>query len=170
MLTTVQPWALASSRPLSSRPIRLAIVGPFAFGVGMVNIETEASSGTGGSPLQHSQVTVRLSESRDGPATDKLMNAHGLPVLVVDELDFREFYKNRFAVTQIEFHLAGAADDLLWRNAIDPLGEDTHEIYPSTGNDKSLESVGAQICEQNKADVDPDLLTLALGVGVKLAR
>jgi hypothetical protein len=70
------------------------------------------------------------------------MNSHGLAILVVNELDFRQFDEDRLA-GQFELHLAGAADDLLWRNAIDLLGEDPHEIHAAARNDKRLESYPA---------------------------
>jgi hypothetical protein len=49
--------------------------------------------------------------SGDGSPTDKL-NAHGLAMLVVNELDFPQFHQNRFAIAHLELHLAGAADGL----------------------------------------------------------
>jgi hypothetical protein len=42
--------------------MRLAIVGPLALGVGVVNEEAEASPRGGGRPLQHLHVTVGIAE------------------------------------------------------------------------------------------------------------
>jgi hypothetical protein len=67
--------------------------------------------------LEHLQVAVRVPEGRDGSAADELVNTYRFTLLVVDELDLRQFHEHGFAVAQFEVHLAGAADDLLWWNA-----------------------------------------------------
>ena len=46
------------------------------------------------------------------------------------------------------FILTPAADDLLGRDAVDPLGPRPHELDAAAGDDERLEAVGAQVGEQ----------------------
>ena len=48
----------------------LAIIGPFALGIGMVNIERESWAVSGGGPLEHLQVAVRIAKCRYGATAD----------------------------------------------------------------------------------------------------
>ena len=96
MSTTVQPFVAASSSPLSSRPIvRLPVIGPFAFRVGVMDVEAKARARAAASPLQHLEVAVGIAERRDRPAADVLLDADRLACLVVDEVDLRQLDENR---------------------------------------------------------------------------
>ena len=50
----------------------LAVVGPLARGVGVVNVEAETRARTGGGPLEHLQVAIGIAERGDGTATNVL--------------------------------------------------------------------------------------------------
>ena len=49
------------------------------------------------------------------------LDADGFTVLVVDGINRGQLHEHRFAVAHRKLQLAAAADDLLGRNAIDPL-------------------------------------------------
>ena len=57
--------------------------------------------------------------------------ADGFSLFVVNEVEFAQFHEYGFAVAQLE--LAGAAADLLGRNAIDPLEKDADGGDPASG-------------------------------------
>jgi len=40
--------------------MRLAVVGPFAHGIGVMHIETEARAGSPAGPLKHLQIAIRI--------------------------------------------------------------------------------------------------------------
>ena len=104
MSTTVQPFACASSSALSSRPMGdVAVVGPFALGVGVVDDEAEARRRCRRSVhCEHLQVAVGVAEGGDRAAADVLLDADGLAGLVVDEVDLRQPHEHRLAVAQLE--------------------------------------------------------------------
>jgi len=52
------------------------------------------------------------------------------------------------AVAQFEPHVCRAADDLLWRDAIDFVREGAHELDAAAGNDERLEAVRRADTEQ----------------------
>ena len=72
----------------------------------------------------------------------------GLPSLSSMKSSLRQLHQDGLAVAQLELQLAGAADDLLGRNAVDPLGPRPHELDAAAGDDERLEAVGAQVGEQ----------------------
>src|SRR5260221_2715716 len=127
---------------------RFAVVGPFAAGVVVVNVEAETRALAGGGPLQHLQVAVRIAERRDGPAADEFLDAEGFALLVVDEIHRGQLHDDGLAFAHLELLLARAADDLLGRNAVDLLGEGADELHAAAGDDEGLEAVRAQIGEQ----------------------
>ena len=91
MLTTVQLFATAIVQRLVERAdVRVAIVGPLALGVGVVD---EQRRRRGPLPAavhcEHLQVAVGVAEGRDRPAADEVLDPDGLAVLVVDEVDAR---------------------------------------------------------------------------------
>lgn len=81
----------------------------------MVDVEAEARAAAGGRPLEHLQVAIGVAECGNGAAADVLLDGDGLAVLVVEEMQFREFQEDGLAVAQLELLLAAAADDLLGR-------------------------------------------------------
>src|ERR1700704_2614908 len=66
---------------------RVAVIGPFAHGVGVVDEAHEAGAAPRRGPFQHLLVAVGISEREDGTAADEAVDALGLSRLVVDELD-----------------------------------------------------------------------------------
>src|SRR5690349_7264977 len=62
---------------------RLAVVGPLALGVRMVNEPHEAGAVAGGGPLEHLLIAVRVAEREDRAAADESLDADGLAGLVV---------------------------------------------------------------------------------------
>ena len=79
MLTTVQPLRLRLvERLVELADVRLAVVGPLALGVGVVDEEAEARAAAGGGPLQHLQVAVGVAEGGDRAAADVRLDADRL--------------------------------------------------------------------------------------------
>src|SRR5215510_2034912 len=102
------------------------------------------------SPLQHLQVSVRVAESENRPPPDKFVDGHGLADFVVDEIDLRQPYQHRLAISHLKLGLNGAANDLLGRNAIDLFCPRTHKLDSTPRYDIGLETVGAQIRQEFK--------------------
>ena len=98
----------------------LAVVGVFAFRIGMVHDQAEARAAAERGLLQHLEIAVGVAERRDRPAADVLVDADRLAGLVVDEIDLRQPEQHRLAVLHLEPRLDRGADDLLGRNAVDP--------------------------------------------------
>ena len=83
--------------------VGLAIVGPLAFGIRVMNVKTEPGSFAGSRPLEHLQVAVRVPKRRDGTAANVLINGDRLTLLVINEIDLRQPHKNRSSVPQFIF-------------------------------------------------------------------
>src|SRR5262245_6164667 len=81
---------------------RLAIVRPLALGVRVMDDAHEPRTGTGGRPLQHLVIAVRVAEREYGTMTDELVDAGGLAWAVVDEIDLRQAHQRGFAVLHLE--------------------------------------------------------------------
>src|SRR5262245_28974045 len=114
----------------------------------MVNIEAEPRPTAGGCPLEHLQVTIRIAERGEGTPANMHLDADGLALPVVNEVDFRQTHKYRLPVLQLELCPDAGANHLLRRDAINPFAEDAHELDPAGGNDERLKSVRAQVGEQ----------------------
>ena len=74
--------------------MRLAVVGPFARGIGVMHIETEARAGSPAGPLEHLQVehlqvAIRIAERRDRTVADVGLYGDGFTRLVVKEMQLR---------------------------------------------------------------------------------
>ena len=69
--------------------VRVAVVGPFALVVRVVDDHSKARSLASCGPLQHLKVTIGIAEGRDGAQTDELVNTNRLSRPVVDEVDLR---------------------------------------------------------------------------------
>jgi hypothetical protein len=67
--------------------VGLAIVGPFALGVGVVHDAHETRAGTRRRVLQHLVVAIRVAEREDRPLADEAVDADRLAGAVVDVLD-----------------------------------------------------------------------------------
>ena len=72
----------------------------------------------------------------------------GLPVLVINEVDFREAQEHRLAIAHFIFRLDAAADDLLGWDAINLLRPRPHELDAAAGDDKGFKAVRAQVGHQ----------------------
>ena len=64
----------------------IAVIGPFAFGVGVMYEHTESWALARVGPLQHLQVTIGISGGEDRAAPDVLVDTDRLTLLVVDEI------------------------------------------------------------------------------------
>src|SRR5262245_15457664 len=62
---------------------RIAVIGVFALGIGVVHDAHETRAGMGGSPLQHLQVAIRVAEGENRVTPDETIDADRL----ADELD-----------------------------------------------------------------------------------
>ena len=150
MSTTVHPFALRLvERLVEPADVAVAVVGPFALGIGVVHDQTEARPVARGGPLQHLQIAVGVAERHDRAAADEPVDADRLAGAVVDELDLGFLEEDRLAVRlHLELHHARGADHLLGRDAVDPLGEHAHELDAAARDDEGLEALRAQIGEQ----------------------
>src|SRR5437868_10606775 len=119
----------------------LAVVCPFPLGVVMMDVKTKARARTGSRPLEHLQVAVGISERGDGTAADVHLDANGFARFVVNELNFGWLPEYRLAVAQLELQFAGAADDLLRRNAIDLVRKSAHKLDATAGDDEGFEFI-----------------------------
>src|SRR5208283_5662006 len=124
------------------------VVGVFAYRIGMMDKQAKAGASRNRRPLQHFEIAVGIAECRDRAAADELIDADRLASLVVDEIEFRQTEKLRFAIAYLELSLDGRSHDLFRRHAIDPLGPRPHELDAATRHDKGLEPASAQIAEQ----------------------
>ena len=150
MSTTVHLFAAAASSALSSlSDVGLAVVGVFALGVGVMD-DQRRSAGRRPQrrPLQHFEIAVGVAERGDRAAADVLVDADGLAGLVVDEVDLRQRNRTGLPSRISNLRLDRRADDLLGRDAVDPLGPRAHELDAAAGDDEGLEAVGAQVGEQ----------------------
>src|SRR5262249_60982400 len=115
-----------------------------------MDIEAEPRPIAGGCPLKHLQVTVRVAERGDGPSANMHLDADRLALPVIDEVDFGETNQHRLPVPHLELGPNARANDLLGRDAINPLAENTHELYAARGDDKRLEAVFTTIREHSQ--------------------
>src|SRR5262245_47757133 len=88
------------------------VVCPLTYTVGVVSVKTESRTGARTSPLQHLQITVRISKSGNGPPADECLNSDRLAFLVIDKLRLGQLDQHRLAVSHFKFQLALAADHL----------------------------------------------------------
>ena len=56
----------------------IAVVGPFALGIGVVDQTHEARASAGRGPFQHLLVAVGIAEGEDGTPPDEPVDAFGL--------------------------------------------------------------------------------------------
>ena len=96
MSTTVHLFAARGvQRLVEAAEVRVAVVGVFAFGVGVVDDQPEAHAAGHRGPLQHFEVAVGIAEGRDRAAADMFIDADRLAGLVVDEVDLRQAEQHR---------------------------------------------------------------------------
>src|SRR5688572_18868596 len=55
--------------------VRLAVVGPFALGVGVMDDQSETRAAPRNGPLEHLQITVGIAEGGDGAAANVMLQA-----------------------------------------------------------------------------------------------
>lgn len=144
----------------------LAVVGPFAHGIGVMNDEGKTRTCATSGPLQHLEVAVRIAKGRNGAAADMMIDPDWLAGFVVDEVQLGQAHVHGFAVTQFELCFDAATDDLLGRNAVDLLRPRAHELDAAAGNDEGLEAVRAQVGEHFKHRLIDHLGKRPLGYGV----
>ncbi|MNV97141.1 hypothetical protein D3C71_1922290 [compost metagenome] len=76
------------------------------------------------------------------------LNANWLASLVIYEIDPWLLHQHRSSIAGLEFGLAGAAHDLLGRDAVRVLRKRADKFDTATGNDEGLEAARSQKCEQ----------------------
>ncbi len=122
MLTTVQPRARRGiEAAVESADGGCSVVRVLAHGIVVVNEQSETWSRAARDPFEHLEIAVGVAERGNGTAADLLVDADGLAGLVVDEVHLGQAGEHGLAVAKLEFRFDAAADDLLWRNPIDPL-------------------------------------------------
>src|SRR5688572_29272007 len=82
--------------------VRLAVVGPFPFGVGVVNVETETRAAAGGGPLEHLEVAIGIAEGGDGTAADVMLDGGRFAGFVVDEVKLGQADDDGLAIAQFK--------------------------------------------------------------------
>ena len=107
--------------------------------------QAEARAITGAGPLQHLEVAVGIPRGEDRAATDMLVDADRLALLVVDEVELGHLDDHRLAVSDLVLGLDAGSHDLLGRHAVGFLGEDAEEIDAAAGDDEGLEVIGAEV-------------------------
>src|SRR5215468_1131111 len=151
MSTTVHPRAGASSSALSSRPT----------GDARSYDHSETRSCRHGRPLQHLKIAIGVPGGEDRAPADDPIDPNRLARPVIDELDLRQLEDRGLAVLQAELCLAIGADDLLWRNAIDPGSPGPDEFDAPARDDEGLEALLSQISQQlqhwlkDEVDIEP---------------
>ena len=134
------PGSGASSRAWSSRPTggtRPMIGGVSRSASVWWTIRPNRGPGPGGGgPLEHRQVAVRVAEGGDREKTaDVAIDPDRLPPSLSSMKEKTFGSRTRtgppLAAARTRRHDAGA-DDLLGRDAVDPLGEGPHELDPAT--------------------------------------
>ena len=81
MRTIVQPRFGPSARPRAGADVLIAVVGPFAVGVGVMDDEAETRTIAAGRPLEHFEVAIGIAKGHHRAATDVLLMPTGLPAL-----------------------------------------------------------------------------------------
>ena len=129
MLTTVQPFATASSQPLSKVCELVAPVGRNSRPRRRDGRRAQTAHRCRPRSTATSAGPVRVAERGDGPAAVRLWMATGcLPCR--RRTQSRATYQDWHALAHLELQLAGASDDLLRRDAVDPFRPPTHELTP----------------------------------------
>ena len=90
----------------------------------------------GGGPLEHWQVAVGIAEGHHGAAADVLVDADGLALFVIVEVQLRQAHEHGLPVAHFKFRLDAAADNLLGRYAVNFLRPRTHELDAAARDDK----------------------------------
>src|SRR5262245_48735008 len=83
------PRLRLDERLVEPADVRLAIVGPLAGRVGVMDDTHEPRALAGRRPLEHLLIAVRVAEREHGPPADELLDVHWLAGAVVDEVDLR---------------------------------------------------------------------------------
>jgi len=147
-----------------------SVVGPFALGIGVVDVERESRPLSGSGPLQHLQVTVAVAERGNGSPADLLLDGNRLAFLVVIEVELGPADKNRRALAHLELHLDTAANHLLRWDAVNFLGPRAHELDAAAGYDEGFEIVCTQVIEQLQHGLIDHLGVGAFGRGMSFCR
>jgi len=69
------------------------VVGPLALGVGVMDDETEARTGTGCRPLQHLVIAIGITERCERPSANVHLDADWLAFFVIHEVDLRQLHE-----------------------------------------------------------------------------
>ena len=85
--------------------MRIAVVGIFALGIGVMHKKAKARRRPPRRPLQHLEIAVGIAEGGDRTAADMLVDADRLAGPVVDEVDFAASGTARLAVAHLELGL-----------------------------------------------------------------
>ena len=131
--------------PCTAARLGVARIDVFAPGVVVKHQHLQVGTFSAVGILQHLDVAVGVAERGDRATADVLIDADRFAGFVVNEVDFRQAHEHRRPVTQLEFRLDTAADDLLKWNPIDPFGPGAHEFDAAAGEYEGLKAIGAQI-------------------------
>ena len=83
--------------------VGLAVIGPFALGIGVMDGEAESWAAACGGSLQHLEVAIGVAEGGKRASADMTLDAHRLALLVVVEDESWQFHQDRGAVVHFEF-------------------------------------------------------------------
>ena len=107
---------------------RAPIVGHLTLVVRMVKEEAESRAGTASGVFQHLEVTVGISERKDGPSTDEFMDTNRLACFIINHVNLGQTHQGWTAIAQRVLYLNRAADNLLRRNPVDLGRPRSHEL------------------------------------------
>ncbi|MEE4604991.1 MAG: hypothetical protein V2J65_27180, partial [Desulfobacteraceae bacterium] len=68
--------------------MRVTIISPLAFIIGVVHEEAKPQTCTGSCPFQHFKITVGIAACHDRLATNVLVDTDRLTCLIIDEIQF----------------------------------------------------------------------------------
>src|SRR5262245_26095509 len=89
-------------RLVESADRRLPVVRELPLGVSVVDETQESRAGSGGGPLQHLAIAVRIAERKHRPPSYELVDARRFARAVVDEIDLRQAHEHRLVVLHLE--------------------------------------------------------------------
>jgi len=95
---------------------RLTII-LFPFSIGMIHDHSEAGTGSGACPLQHSIITIRISNSKERSFSNVLMNSNRFTFFIIEVIEVGNFDYFRLTIYDLIFHFSRTAYNLVGWNA-----------------------------------------------------
>src|SRR5437868_15036719 len=113
-----------------------------------MNDAHESGTTACGGPLQHLEITVRISERENRAPSNVQVDADRLAGAIIDEAQFRKTHQAGFVRLQFEFRFDAAAHHLFGWYTVNIFHPWTHELVASTRDDEGLEAVRTKVRHQ----------------------